>query len=75
MSKSNVNYQCPRCESKNLHTAYCDDEQESLSCEDCNYSNDIKEFVQEKCPLNHLHVAIAQDCTKLPFCPKCGEKL
>lgn len=29
----------------------------------------------KKCNLNHLHVAIAQDCTKFPFCPKCGEEL
>ena len=35
---------CPKCGSKNSHTAYCDDEQESISCELCNYSGDIKEF-------------------------------
>lgn len=40
-------YKCPKCNSKNLHTAYCDDEAESLSCEECNYSADIKEFVRK----------------------------
>ena len=57
MTIQSKSYQCPKCDSKNLHTAYCDDEQESLSCEDCNYSSDIKEFVhnwlKQKNILNH----------------------
>lgn len=41
-----VKHCCPKCGSNNLHTAYSDDEDESLSCEWCEYSGDIKEFVQ-----------------------------
>lgn len=41
-------FNCPKCNSTNLHTAYLDDAEESISCENCDYVGDIKEFTNTK---------------------------